>query len=540
MDAVRHPVTGAIVCRVQLFNPTEAQLAASPSVRGRISDRSAPGAVRVGDPGAIPLASPIGLDNTVRDCVPFNIMGSGNLSREAMEYVHGGQTKVGLGNVEQDFAEVLLNGELHEGWGYGSVNFAAGLTWRDQSFSDVAEPYDVDVLGPPLNDPALGIQGIPSGYTGGSANLHYISTLPTLSGDASVWEWFAEANLPLWEGSVGNQSQRISLDAAFRRSDYARSGEIDSWKIGVDYQFLNDVRFRYTLSTDVREPTFAELFDAQPTLGSIQDRRFNNQTFEITIERGGNPNLAPEEARTATAGFVWTPSGFLDGLQASIDYYDVEIAGSVGLYGIQRIADECFTQNLLCDQVRLAADGVVTKIFDVYQNVAQATVSGFDLEVAYTFEPDFFGNESETFTLRGLSGYVLERSDTPLGGSANDISGSLNSSDLTGLVTANYGVGAWSFQMQGRFINSAERDPNWVEGIDVDDNTLPSITWWNSRIGYSGETSNGGTWRLALNVQNVFDKKPIIVPSVSTRGATQSLTGDLYGRRYNLSLNYDF
>lgn len=539
MDAVRHPETGAIVCRVQLFNPTPAELAASPAVQGRISSRSTNGAVNPGDPGAIPLASPIGLDNTVRDCVPLNILGDGNISQEALVYAHGGP-KYGIGNVEQDFAELLLTGELHEGWGYGPVGFAAGLTWRDQSFSDYAEPYDVDSLGPPLNDPALGIQGIPIGYTGGSANLHYISTLPTLGGDASVWEWFAEVDIPIWEGTMGNQDQRFSFDAAFRQSDYDRSGKIESWKIGLDYQFLTDLRFRYTLSTDVREPTFSELFDAQPTLGTILDPRYNDQLFEITIERGGNPNLSPEEAETVTAGIIWTPSNFLNGLRASVDYYDVEIDGSVGLYGIQRIADECFDNNLLCDQVIQSSGGIVTKIFDVYQNVAQATVTGVDLELAYTFEPDFFGNQAETFTLRGLAGYLLERSDTPLDGSARDVVGGMGSPEMTAVVTANYGLGPWSFQMQGRHTDSTLRNINWVEGIDVDDNTLPSITWWNARIGYSGETSNGGNWRVGLNIQNVFDKAPIIVPSISTRGAAQSLAGDTYGRRYNLNVNYSF
>src|SRR5690606_27018372 len=33
-DAVRDPVTGAIVCRVQLFNPTPAELAATEAVQG--------------------------------------------------------------------------------------------------------------------------------------------------------------------------------------------------------------------------------------------------------------------------------------------------------------------------------------------------------------------------------------------------------------------------------------------------------------------------------------------------------------------------
>jgi outer membrane receptor protein involved in Fe transport len=218
----------------------------------------------------------------------------------------------------------------------------------------------------------------------------------------------------------------------------------------------------------------------------------------------------------------------------------VEIAGSVGLYGIQRIADECFLKNLLCDQVRLAANGEVTKIFDIYQNVAQATVSGVDTEVAYSFQPNFLGNESETFTLRALASYIMERTDTPLEGSATDVSGTSGNPDLTGIVTANYGVGDCSFQLQGRYTDSVAQNGTWIEGVHVDDNSRPSITWWNARIGYGGESSNGGNWRVALNVQNAFDKQPIIVPSVSSRGATQGLTGDVLGRRYNLSLNYNF
>jgi hypothetical protein len=74
MDAVRDPKTGAIVCRVQLYNPTPAQLAASPSVAGKISAAGGP------------LKSPIGLDNTVKDCVPYNVMGAGNMSRQAVDY----------------------------------------------------------------------------------------------------------------------------------------------------------------------------------------------------------------------------------------------------------------------------------------------------------------------------------------------------------------------------------------------------------------------------------------------------------------------
>jgi len=542
MDAVRHPETGAIVCRVQLYNPTPEQLAASPSIQNAISPRSAPGAVRPGDPGALPVLSPIGLDNTVRDCVPHNVMGAGNMSQEALDYVNG-EPKVGFGEVEQSFGELLLSGQLHEGWGPGSINFATGLTFRDQSFWDDTGPYDITTyVSGPRNDPALGIRGIPSGYTSAN-NMHYISTLPIISGDAKVWEAFAEVTVPIWEGSIGGQEQNLSTDFAFRRSDYDRSGGVDSWKLGVNFQVLDDVRLRYTKSRDVREPTFSELFDAQGSNGVIQDPRFDRREFQITLTQGGNANLAPEVADTITAGVVWTPTGsFLDGLQISVDWYDVQIKGAVGTLGAQRIAEECFLNNnqSLCAQIQLNERNEVTRIYNTYLNVAQARVRGIDYEVGYRFEPDFFRSETESFSIRALAGYVAERSDTPAGGTPLDVAGGLGTPDLTAVLTTNYRVGPFGLMIQGRFTDVSRINTMWEEGIDVDKNTVPSYTWWSTGLSYNGETATGATWRVGLNIQNVFDRKPNPVPNVSTRFAIQGLTGDLYGRRYNLNFNYSF
>jgi iron complex outermembrane receptor protein len=170
MDAVRHPTTGAIMCNVTLHNPSLADLAASPSLAGKYTSRS--NIAHALDPSVPlePLYSPIGLDNTIRDCVPYNVMGSEGLTQAAIDYI--GTDKFGIGNIEQDFAELLVQGEIYEGWGYGPVSLAAGVNYREQSMTDGAHPIDVDDLGPPLNDEALGIRGFPGGYTGGSANLH--------------------------------------------------------------------------------------------------------------------------------------------------------------------------------------------------------------------------------------------------------------------------------------------------------------------------------------------------------------------------------
>jgi iron complex outermembrane recepter protein len=284
MDAVRHPQTGAIVCNVQLFNPTPAQLAQS--VSGRLASpggtTGGTGAARTTDP----LLSPIGLDNSVRDCVPFNVMGAGNINSAALDYVM--TPKIGDSYVDQDFAEMLMTGELFEGW-QGPISFAAGLTWRDQSFSDRALPSDIDVLGPPLNAPALGIRGVPPGFTGGSANLHQFSTVPDVSGAYNVWEWFGEVNVPVWESNSGQQS--LGGSASYRSSHYSNIGRVEAWKLGMDFQIFEDLRMRATKSRDVREATFSERFDQQGGGGAVNDPRFNNVNFQITSVSGGNGNL---------------------------------------------------------------------------------------------------------------------------------------------------------------------------------------------------------------------------------------------------------
>ena len=103
--------------------------------------------------------SPIGLDNTISECVPFNIMGHGQITPAAADYIT--TPKWGDSVVEQDFAELLVRGELTDGWGAGALSLATGLTYREQSFHDGVYPVEIDELGPPFNAINLGIRGIP-------------------------------------------------------------------------------------------------------------------------------------------------------------------------------------------------------------------------------------------------------------------------------------------------------------------------------------------------------------------------------------------
>ena len=82
----------------------------------------------------------------------------------------------------------------------------------------------------------------------------------------------------------------------------------------------------------------------------------------------------------------------------------------------------------------------------------------------------------------------------------------------------------------------------WIEGVDIDDNETASSTTWNTAFTYNGELSNGSSYRASFNITNLFDREPPIVPSFSTRFGTQTVSNeyDVFGRRYQLSLNIDF
>jgi outer membrane receptor protein involved in Fe transport len=528
--------TGTIVCNVQRYNPTEAQLASASAIQGR---------TKTTVNGVVPVASPIGLDNSVAECVPFNIMGHGQITPAAADYIL--TPKWGDSVVEQDFAELLFRGELSDGWGAGPLSLATGLTYRDQSFNDGAYPVEIDALGPPVNadgspgfTPNLGIRGIAAAWAGGSPNLHQFSTVSAISGGYDVWEAFGELNVPIWQSS--SAERHFGTSFAYRTSDYSNVGGFDTWKAGLDFQLYRDLRLRATRSHDVREATFSERFDNSPTGGTVNDPAFNDTPAVITVTSAGNPNLEPEQAETTVVGFVYEPS-WADGLRMSIDAYEVDISDSIATLGAQRVVDECYDNNVLCDLVVRNDQGVLTRVFSPYLNLDSARVKGVDFEFFYARDVDWLPRRGESLSIRALGGKLNERTNTVAGSQPAEFAGSRGFPDLTGNVTLSYRVDRWTVQLQERFVDEVLLNRLWVEGVQIDDNTIPSRAWTNLVLGWNGEMSERGSWRITLNVQNLFDKDPPIIPqSGDTRFGAQGTDAlyDEFGRRYQLGFNMEF
>ena len=294
MDAVVNPTTGQIVCNIAVRNPTPAELAVH--VTGRLLLPSPL------DPYGVPADSPIGPLNP-QECVPFNPFGLGQANQAAKDWIVDPEKKQ-YRVLEQDFAEVLATGIVSEGWGAGALSVAAGLTWRDEEFTqDNFPPYGERGV---LNVPALGIRGIPAGFAGaGNRSLHPFSAIGAGNGERSVSEWFGELNMPIWQFDSG---KRVGSTFAYRRSDYKLSGRQDSWKIGFDADLMTTLRWRATKSHDIREPNFAEIFLTGTGGGAVIDQfRNNEQNNALTVLATSNPALGAETGETITTGFVWQP-----------------------------------------------------------------------------------------------------------------------------------------------------------------------------------------------------------------------------------------
>jgi outer membrane receptor protein involved in Fe transport len=535
MDAVRNPTTGAIMCNVQLRNPSMAELQAA------AVGKTVPSANIIKYPSGVQpidniLVTP---QESIRDCVPLNVFGTGNFSQEAVDYVTS--DKKGLRDLDQHFAEALLTGELYEGWGAGPIGFAGGLTFRKESFNQLTTPIAFERS--TINAPEVGIRGISVGINGGNRSIHNFSATSWATGEFDVWEWFTELNVPIWESGTGNQ--RLTSTLAFRQSDYSHSGKIDSWKAGFELQVIEDVRLRVTKSLDVREPTFGEQFESGGGGANITDP-VDKTSYTITLLTGGNANLSPEEADTLTAGVVWAPSfSLLEGFQVSADWYEIDVTGRVNTLGSQRVVNDCFAgDQKLCGLItRNAITGKIERVLDINQNVAGGLTSGIDIEARYTVEPDFFSSESESLDLRLFATKGLENSITTT--VKRDDIGNQNSPEWTATATLGYNLGNYGVSLVERYYDSVNYSLGgiqWQNGVEVDDATIASQAVTNLVLRYNGETASGATWSTSFNVNNLFDRNPPIIASESQRGGQQFVGNsyDVFGRRYQLSLNYNF
>jgi outer membrane receptor protein involved in Fe transport len=513
LDVVVDPRTGAPACRAALVNP---------SVFG--------------------------------DCVPLNLFGGvESVSEQAAAYLLDEEAQV-MSTSDQIFSEMVLDGEIHEGWGPGAVTMAVGASYRRDKLRQWKEDLRDEFVF--LNGVNTGVRGlipenlpngmlgvrpgsVPSGFVG---NASLSTTLFTgsyqtpdtvLAGSFSVKEVFTEFNVPLLEGLPF--IKRLDSNLGYRYAEYTGSGGITSWKVGLSWEVTDELRMRLTRSRDVRAGTLRERFDATAGGATVLDPMFNNARVSTTSRTGGNPNVNPEQADTWTTGFIWQPSSIplLDGFSSSVDWYYVDLNDAIGQLGFQNIVDSCWDgATELCQYVIRDSTGQITRIDNLFLNISNSRLRGVDLETRYQTDVDWFGEGAESLNWRLFANHVIESSNQ-LPGAPRDFVGR-EQPEWRVTTSLSYSNGPFRSFVQGRWLDGRTVNRRFVEGVDVDVNEAASVFYTDLNLSYELEL-DGQQYRVFGNVTNLLDRAP-----PQTAGGPSANWYDTIGRTYTVGVNLSF
>jgi iron complex outermembrane receptor protein len=356
-----------------------------------------------------------------------------------------------------------------------------------------------------------------------------------------VTEYFSEIYFPILVNS------KFDLSAAARHADYYGSGGIWAYKVGISSQLTDSFRIRATGSHDVRAGTLADRYDQTGSAGSVTDPFMGGAQTNIFQAGGGNPNIRPEEADTVSYGIVYQPN-WAQGLSMSFDTFDVSLTDAISSLTSQQILDQCYASGgndaQFCDRIFRLPNGSINLIQATVLNVAKANVNGLDVEFAYNKAVDWFGGS--IFGFRVFSSHLNENSTQGYQSPKIDRAGQVFLFDYPKdkiSASVNFSRGPLTAFLQARRVDSGYRDVTQVEGVDIDDNTIDSVTYYDLNVRYAMEVGRV-TWELYGAVNNVTDADPPVVPNFGLFGATASQTNaglhDLLGRRYTFGVSFRF
>lgn len=521
LDVVTSPLTGQPVCRTTLI----------------------PG----GDP----------------NCVPYNVFGgAGAATPAAVNYLS--ETGFQSGTTTEQVANASVTGDLGE-YGFktpwasdgATVNF--GVEYRKETLE--------------LNTDEAFATGDLTGQGG--------ATLP-ISGSFRVYEFFAETQIPLIQD---NFVYDLSFNGGYRYSSYKTSADrtykTDTYKFGVDFAPIRDIRFRAAYNRAVRAPNIQELF-ATPTVGlngssdpcagdPITATNYGCLAQGLVVGQGvtanpagqyngligGNPDLKPEKATTKSFGVVLQPS-FIPRLAITVDYFDIKVADAIQPPAQDAILKDC-SQNatatftpVSCSLVNRDAAGSIWLtpggyVDNIPNNLGTVRTKGIEVGGTYTRPVGGLGS----FSL-GFNGTYLDKYKV-----ANGITQPYDCAGLYGPVCSAGGTttsGAmlpkWrhkarlSWQMpsgvglslQWRYIGKVKAetltDFQALHSDRVFDpgTRIKAFSYFDLTASFNIDES----FKFRLGVNNIFDKQPPFVTSgnANVDGTNLCPTGPCNGNTY--------
>jgi outer membrane receptor protein involved in Fe transport len=465
-------------------------------------------------------------------CVPFNAVGYRRGSPEAVDYVSG--TEYDSYHVFQDSLEANITGPLLTEWA-GDIVVAAGANYRFDSYNQMSD--------------ALSVAFNP--YTQANGQWRTGNTQPS-RGHNEVTEGYIEFAVPLLSNLPF--AQDLDADLAARWTDYRTSGTATTWKVGLNYQPIDDVRFRLTRSRDIRAPSLQDLFNVganggAPTVGLVVNIPGHGPVVTSSGTRTattGNPLLTPEISNTLTYGAVFTPT-FLPNFNFSVDAYAINITDAISTPTVEQEVAFCnqgVTSN--CDFFVFDNTNSVTLAYRKPFNFARYKVDGIDFDASYSFSlSDVWSYLDGSVSVHALAGFVDHDENITTGIVPIDRAGDVGPNGYRlpkwrSTWQAQYDNGPYEVFLQVRWICAGKWDNSLVQGIDIDNNAVPAAVYLDTNFRYNFETW-GGDWSAFLGINNVFNITPPLDPSTGNNPyRTQAELYDTVGRFFRVGLKFNY
>ena len=484
-------------------------------------------------------------------CVPYNIWSLNGVTPEQLAYLQ--IPLLSTGQTTERVVNASFTGDLGN---YGvklptastGLLVNAGVEWRQEKSE--------------LN-PDLSLQTGEGAGQGGA-------TVP-IAGGYIAKDLFAEARMALIEDRPFAKS--VSVEAGYRYSDYDLGFSSDTYKLGMEWTPIEDIRARASYQRAVRVPNVAELFGVQAVGldGSVDVCA--GETPGLTLEQcartgvtaaqyghidanaasqynglvGGNPNLQPETADTLSFGLAFQPQ-FAPGLRFQIDYFDIKIKDAIQTPNADFSLLMCALNGdpATCGRVTRDADGSLFAtnggfIVDTLENIGEISTSGVDFDASYSLEVGKAGRLGFNFV-----GTLLDSlKTTPQEGVTYDCKGLYGS--ICGVPAPKWRHKldtTWRTPWAGldvtlgwRYFGAAKRDAEdsneflgflgEVTGVLPTDSTLGSRSYFDLTAGMTIAQK----YNLRVGINNVLDKDPPL--NGSTTCPTGPCNGNTWPQMYN-------
>lgn len=459
------------------------------------------------------------------NCVPYPVFTYKGISAEAA----AAQTGVGIqaNQTNTKVFNAFVTGNLGFGLAAGDISVVGGFEWRDEFYENISDTvYELGLLAG-QGGPNLSVKG---GY--------------------DVNEIFGEANVPLLADMPGVQA--LSLDLAYRYSDYSTSGGESSYRGGLDWQIDDMFRVRTGYNRAVRAPNVNELFASQGLgLWSGEDKCATDLSDPTDVPAytaeqcartgvtaaqygniaaspadqynaiyGGNPNLSPETADTITFGVVVNP---LDNMTVSVDYWNIKIEDTISGISPEVTIEQCALYGELCDNIQRLGNGSLWQGTESYVvstqiNLGEQQWEGVDLAWAWGLDT---GIGNFDFDLIGT--YMLTKETTPLPAdktSTYDCVGLVSgrcyaSPEWRHTASASYDMNSWwDITARWRYFDKVTYDGS-TDQIANTGKGLTSQSYFDLNASFRFMENHS----IVVGVNNVFDKEPPLVGGTISENA---------------------